>query len=177
MTCGISAAAMSRAAIAALALTLALPALANEQEVPSAPAAAAAPPAGASGGPIGAGGGAGPAGPATVGAGAGEPEFVYDRGPRPQDPEIRVAPPLGDDHPLVRPFVEANPGKDLVLCLAGCRREPGILDARATTKGARPATVSEHVPKAAVAAPAGKTSAPAPAAPRPAARMDCVAGC
>ncbi|MEW5965217.1 MAG: hypothetical protein AB1749_16855 [Pseudomonadota bacterium] len=171
---GVPSVGLSRTAIAALALALAGPALA-EQEMPTAPAAA--PAAGGSSGPSAAGGPAGVGGTAVAPVASGEPEFIYDRGPRPQDPEIRVAPPLGDDHPLVRPFVEANPGKDLVLCLAGCRREPGIVSARATTRGARAATVSEHVPKAAAAAPAGRTTAPASAAPRPAVRMDCIAGC
>lgn len=166
----VSAVAVSRAAISALALSLASPVLANEQETP-APAPAAGPSAGGgstvSGGPIGA---------VPAAAAGGEPEFVYDRGPRPPDPEIRIPPPLGDDHPLVRPYVAANPGKDLVLCLAGCRREPGIVTARPSTKGARPATVSEHVPKTAVA-PAGAAPAPSPAAAATSGPLDCIAGC
>lgn len=170
MVRGVSALAVSRAAIAALALGLAAPAIANEQEAPAAPPAAA-PPGG--GGPIGS---AGPSGAAPAPAAGGEPEFVYDRGPRPPDPEIRVAPPLGDDHPLVRPYVAANPGKDLVLCLAGCRREPGIVNARATTKGASNATVSEHVPKAAIV-PSGPVPAPGSAAPTKSGPLDCIAGC
>lgn len=165
---GVSAVAVSRAAIAALALSLASPVLADEQETPSAPSAAAPSPAA---GPTGSGG---PIGVGPAPAAGGEPEFVYDRGPRPPDPEIRIAPPLGDNHPLVRPYVEANPGKDLVLCLAGCRREPGIVNARATTKGAQPTTVSEHVPKAAVA-PVDIGSAPAAAAKS--GPLDCIAGC
>lgn len=171
----VSAVAVSRAAISALALSLASPVLANEQETP-APAPAAGPSAG--GGSTGSGptGSGGPIGAVPAAAAGGEPEFVYDRGPRPPDPEIRIPPPLGDDHPLVRPYVAANPGKDLVLCLAGCRREPGIVTARPSTKGARPATVSEHMPKAAVA-PAGAAPAPSPAAAATSGPLDCIAGC
>lgn len=130
----------------------------------------ATPAAAAPGAPNAAGGPAAGAG----GAAAPADDEPYQRRSSMPDPDISVAPPLSDQHPLVRDLVEANPGKDVIICVAGCGPKPTVVSSRATTKNASKTTVGEHVPTSSVVAQDADTAAPPPSNGE---RLVCVAGC
>ena len=115
--------------------------------------------------------------PAATGAGAAspespaeEPDVGYEPGPRPPDLEISLQPLMSDDHPALRAFISANPGREVIVCLAGCDSKPGVISVRVPAETPKVTTVGEHVPSGAALSGAAKpASSSAP--------LVCVAGC
>ncbi len=73
---------------------------------------------------------------------------------------------VGDDHPLIKRARLANPGREVVVCMAGCSREPGgavFADTAAATKTRKTDRVGSSTASSAPPVPRAEAPAAIPA--------------